>query len=380
MKIFNTLMTAIALSATLLCVCAYGASNAEYDTTLSMSSGLENQNGEFVDADTTISGTDGSASGGDYISQEGFFAWVDTYVKESPKLLSVHGTEYFVCVYSEQKVTFSVQYCDPYNVPVDTGYPKVSYWCRQGSTTTLSLDLAPGTTCVYQKQADLACGTYNYFYRVKNSQMLSETALAVSSFVVTARPVNVKNTGLADNTYTSNGKVVLTWSAVNPEASPLSYKLYFGTDPNNLPVFYEGNTPSAELDSLSYDQTYYWKAEAINPAGISTFSPVYSFRTIKRSSSAFNYPNPFNPAAGQKTSIVFNMSDAGSADMSIYTEMGHLCWSGSFGGLKTGENEVSYDGRDSSGRMMYNGTYPCVIIKKYPGRTEKDFCRILIIK
>jgi hypothetical protein len=362
-------------------VCGDDASGGAYNTTLLIGPGQQNQSSQFISAGTTISDTHADSVPCDpnsgFTNQEGFFCWVND---ASPQLLSIQGNGYFVCIYNEQKTTFRVQDCDPYNTPVSTGYPMVSYWGYQISTTTLSLDLVAGTTNVYQKQIDLKCGTYNYQYIIKNIQMTSEVDLAVSSFVVTARPQNVQNTGLADASYTSNGKVVLNWSASNPDGTPLAYNLYLGTDPNNLPVCYQGGNSSFELDSLGYNQTYYWKVEAVNSAGVSSFSPVYSFITIKKVTAAFNYPNPFNPATGQNTKIVFNMAEAGSADIKIYTEMGHLCWSGSFDNLTVGANEVGYDGRDGSGRMMYNGTYPCVIMKKYPDRTEKDFCRLLIIK
>jgi hypothetical protein len=95
---------------------------------------------------------------------------------------------------------------------------------------------------------------------------------------------------------------------------------------------------------------------------------------------AFNYPNPFDPAANQNTNIVFNMESDGEADINIYSEMGDLCWHRVFSGLQKGANEISYDGRDDQGKLMYNGPYVCIINKKSQTGNSTDKCRLLIIK
>jgi hypothetical protein len=48
--------------------------------------------------------------------------------------------------------------------------------------------------------------------------------------------------------------------------------------------------------------------------------------------------------------------------------------------LASGNNYVTYNGRDDKGNILYNGTYLCIIKKKYTGREETEKCRLLIIK
>jgi len=74
------------------------------------------------------------------------------------------------------------------------------------------------------------------------------------------------------------------------------------------------------------------------------------------------------------------MAEDGNAEITVYSEFGNRCWGGSFYGLRKGTNQVSYNGRDDSGNMMYNGAYPCIIKKKYQNGEQDDHCRLLIIK
>ena len=74
------------------------------------------------------------------------------------------------------------------------------------------------------------------------------------------------------------------------------------------------------------------------------------------------------------------MEESGFAEIRVYSEYGNLCWQKTVYDLPKGANEVIYNGKDDSGNMMYNGTYPCIIKKKYQDKEEKDKCRLLIIK
>jgi len=160
------------------------------------------------------------------------------------------------------------------------------------------------------------------------------------------------------------------------------YNLYFGTNQNSLPLLYSGTSTYYEIDALDFSKQYYWQVETVNEYGLSSKTQVFDFTTIKENkiTKAFNYPNPFNPAKNETTSIVFDMKEAGFAEIDIYSEYGKLCWQKTVYDLPKGANEVKYDGKDESGNIMYSGTYPCIVKKKYPDREEKDKCRILIIK
>lgn len=118
----------------------------------------------------------------------------------------------------------------------------------------------------------------------------------------------------------------------------------------------------------------------IDVFGVSDYSEVYDFQTLGTVTKAFNYPNPFNPASNQLTNIVFDMQDQGSAEITVYTEFGHPVWRKTFDNLNKGSNEVQYNGRDDDGRELFNGTYVCLIKRKYGYGENTDKCRLLIIK
>jgi hypothetical protein len=145
-------------------------------------------------------------------------------------------------------------------------------------------------------------------------------------------------------------------------------------------TIYTGPNTSYTLNSLESGMIYYWQVQVENQYGVLSLSPEYSFTTIKEPKKAFNYPNPFNPTQGQSTNIVFEMAEDGNAEITVFSEFGNRCWGDKFYGLSKGTNQISYDGRDESGNIMYNGTYPCIIKKKYQAGEQNDHCRLLIIK
>jgi flagellar hook assembly protein FlgD len=74
------------------------------------------------------------------------------------------------------------------------------------------------------------------------------------------------------------------------------------------------------------------------------------------------------------------MVENGAAEVFIYTEFGDLCWHKQFENLPKGANEITYDGKDDSGSILFNGTYICLIKKKYSTKEVKDTCRLLVVK
>jgi len=313
----------------------------------------------------------------------GLFGMIDASSSMLPCLLTFNGSSYFVSVLGQDKVTFSVNYQDSYNDAPSTGYPRVNYWVQGSNTTqTLTLSLASGskTSGVYSAAVSLPAGIYNYQYAATNSNFPSVYDLPQSSFVVTSRPTPVVDKGLGNGAVTSNGKITLKWSATDPNGGALTYQLYFGKSTNNMQMAYQGLNTSFELDTLDYKQNYYWYVVAIDQYGVTTTSPIYDFSTIGEIKKAFNYPNPFNPARGQSTSIVFDMKESGFAEVQVFSEFGNLCWQRTFYDLPQGINQAPYNGRDESGNMMYNGTYPCLIKKHYQNGEQIEHCRLLIIK
>ncbi|MDI6756684.1 MAG: hypothetical protein QME32_01525 [Endomicrobiia bacterium] len=315
----------------------------------------------------------------------GFFNWVDYLIISEPPMLWWRHAYYWVNT-SPGKTTFNTLYFDPYGTLPSAGYPKVDYRLRGAGTFSslvLSFNQESDGGWLYAGEVTLSTGVYVYQYAVRNPNRAEEYRLSMSSFVVSRQPSSFENTGVTDGKTVSSAKIVLSWAALDPDLSgTLRYKVYLGTNTASMSIIYDGYATTYEVQSLDYGKDYLWQVEAINIYGVSSPSPVWRFKTIERPASgkAFNYPNPFDPNIGP-TKIVFDMAQSGSAEVSVYTELGDLCWRKEFDGLLRGANEITYDGRDDAGRILYSGPYVVVIIKRYSdGSQSRDRARLLIIK
>jgi hypothetical protein len=73
--------------------------------------------------------------------------------------------------------------------------------------------------------------------------------------------------------------VNLSWTCEDPDGDPLTYQLYFGTNPIP-PLVVDGLTdPSYNPGELLENTTYYWKVKAVDSYGASTESPLWMFTT-----------------------------------------------------------------------------------------------------
>ncbi|MHB9154538.1 MAG: fibronectin type III domain-containing protein [Endomicrobiales bacterium] len=340
------------------------------------------QSADWVSADTFVSSFDtGRNNLDEYEVTYSFLDFVDYQLMPLQSFLEWDHDRYILTVYPEENTAFSVIYFDPYrNLPSD-GYPKVSYWTEDGPHSSLPMSLSEiqGGRIRYTRSISIPPGVYFYQYTAKNDS-LDEYSLEVSSFITAERPAACTNSGITDASFVSNARIPLKWNSGDGAMDEISYKLFLGTTPDELHLVYEGTAPRFELSSLEYGRQYYWQVEATNKFGITSRSQMYRFSTITPVERAYNYPNPFNPASGQETNILFDMPDRGSAECSIYSELGDLCWQETFYDLPAGANEIVYDGKDDNGRLLYNGTYVCVIKKRFSGKENRDRCRILIIK
>jgi hypothetical protein len=335
-----------------------------------------------TDMDSLIAMTSTSTlSHGSGIDMEfGYYAFTDFSASPSPVLLSHAQSGYFVNVPNETPVIFSVYYVNSDGVGPLTGYPCVTYWLDGASSlTTAVLDYSStdANGDCYTKQIPFIPGTYWHYYTVKNAKYASGYTLAQSSFVVTARPTGLTNTGVADAKVVTNGRVVLNWLADNEPN--MSYKVYAGKDASSLELVYSGPLTTCELTSLEKGSKYYWQVEAINQYGISSKSTLFTFNTLGSIKKSFNYPNPFSPT-GQTTNFVVDMLEEGSAEVTVYSEFGDSTWSGTFTSLPKGQNELKYNGTDDNGNVLYNGTYVAIIKKHYQGRDEQEYVRIMVVK
>jgi hypothetical protein len=84
----------------------------------------------------------------------------------------------------------------------------------------------------------------------------------------------------------------LFWRCTDPDNDPLTYDVYFGTDPSPPLVASNVTTRPYDPGPLAYFTLYYWKVVARDPFGNTTPSVIWSFWTR-----LFNYPptQPANP-------------------------------------------------------------------------------------
>jgi flagellar hook assembly protein FlgD len=68
---------------------------------------------------------------------------------------------------------------------------------------------------------------------------------------------------------------------------------------------------------------------------------------------AHNHPNPFNP----KTTISYQIAEAGQASLEIYDTMGRRVRSLVDEYVGAGSHAVDWDGRDDQGRSLVSGVY-----------------------
>jgi len=85
-----------------------------------------------------------------------------------------------------------------------------------------------------------------------------------------------------------------------------------------------------------------------------------------------NYPNPFNP----ETQIVFNLSETGHANLSIYNLKGQLVKIIADEILPAGNNRLIWNGRNEKGRKVSSGIY-LLRLKSSSGTATK---KIMLIK
>ena len=78
----------------------------------------------------------------------------------------------------------------------------------------------------------------------------------------------------------------LSWSCSEPDGEPLKFDVYFGTSDNPPKISSKQTETSYDLSTLEKETKYYWKIVAHDPHGASTSSPIWSFTTKEKESSA----------------------------------------------------------------------------------------------
>jgi hypothetical protein len=79
------------------------------------------------------------------------------------------------------------------------------------------------------------------------------------------------------------------------------------------------------------------------------------------------YPNPFNP----RTTIEFELAEAGAIELAIYDVGGRLVRVMESGSRSAGRYQATWDGQDNDGRAVPTGTYFCRLSTAQGAQTKK---------
>ena len=293
-----------------------------------------------------------------------------------------------ILIKSEQNVSVQTKYIDAYKNEVSEGYPKIYYKKENSPDTFTEQQLTSKGNNIFYTDLNLDYGVYVYYFTAKNEHYPNEFVSKTQKFIITERPKNFtvispKNVEIDDEKQAIlDTNVIFKWD-VSPgvEGDTLTNTLYYGTNKNNMQKIDLKEATEYEVPKLNPRTRYYWKVSVQNQYGAAlTDEQIYTFVTGGNIKKAYNAPNPFNPQKGENTDILFYMSASGRAEIHIYSEYGDKIRSFSINNLESGNNYVTYDGKDDKGNILYNGTYLCIIKKKYTGREETEKCRLLIIK
>ncbi|MDI6640704.1 MAG: carboxypeptidase regulatory-like domain-containing protein [Elusimicrobiota bacterium] len=279
---------------------------------------------------------------------------------------------------------FRIKYTDSENDPTFSGYPKL--YIKKGGTNIsgspftmsyVSGEPLTGVVYSYSKVFESVGNDYTYYFEVKDKYQSSATTQE-KQFTVSSPPTEVENkSGITDGQTVTTGKIVLSWESSDPDGDSLTYYLYLskGQVEQQMQLIYTGKDTSYILYDLEPGTIFYWRVDVEDQNGILVKGQVLSFKTLSiNEDKVLNYPNPFNPQR-EKTNIVFYAKDTGSAEIKIYTEFGEKIFEDTFSVMK-GTNEYPYDGKDSNGNILMNGTY--VVTVKVDNKLKKT--AILVLK
>jgi hypothetical protein len=290
-------------------------------------------------------------------------------------------------LYEDGEACFKIKHNDVHTNPPSEGFPYLLLTYPDGSTQTYVMTKSNFENDIYFHRLHLSKGGYKYKYITTNKYCVEGFYKTEGEWHVTTRPYNfVKKQPLHTCEILPNN-VCFSWDIEKGEESDiLFYEIYIGHNSSKeklskFEVDPEQNSSTFIIPKLEHKKQYYWYMKIVNQFGASLETEIFSFVTGGMVEKLYNAPNPFNPARGIDTEFVFPMYENGTCKMTIYSEYGDLVWE-SDNVFFSGNNSqvIRYNGRDNSGKMLYNGTYLAVLEKKYANKTEIEKCRILVIK
>ena len=176
------------------------------------------------------------------------------------------------------------------------------YWLYTGTTEdNLGLLVDSLTDSEYDASAFNFLFNTTYFWRVDTRRSNGGTDITtgtVWSFSTRAAPQNpppqASNPAPADNATNVAINTAFDWAHV-PEAD--QYKVYVGTDQNNLPLVSTRTISGYNHGNLAYDTEYFWRIDTVNEAGTTT-GAVWSFRTAMAPSVPPDQASNPSPSSG----------------------------------------------------------------------------------
>ncbi|HAF94738.1 MAG: hypothetical protein A2021_00575 [Elusimicrobia bacterium GWF2_52_66] len=188
--------------------------------------------------------------------------------------------------------------------------------------------------------------------------------------------------------YSYDGSAVFNWS--HPSGViPWRYWFEIGSTPDGNDFLSSSFTATAPLTyaaaNLLSGKTYYARVRAESAAGVlGEFSEpgpgiaVWISATQAPIAKPYNWPNPFDPAAGA-TSIGFYLKSEADVTIKIFTLQGIPVYAASGHEPSEGNKVWRWNGRNGEGRMVEPGGYICLITKKYSGKTEVQKFKLAVL-
>jgi len=316
--------------------------------------------------------------------ESNYFSEFDYIPNTENQLIPSDNIKDLIFIKKETDVKIQVSYVDMYNNDISDSYPRMYYRKNSSSDPWTEISFNSINSKTFDTTIMLDYGIYEYFVVADNECYPNVYTSLTKTFVVTERPhsfINL-NTNLQDEKANQNVNVKFNWVVTKGvDSDILKYIFYIGADKDAMQPYDLSTENSYIFDTLLSRTRYYWKVEAENQYGAKLLNPqIFTFVTLGEIARVYNAPNPFNPQDGEKTRIFFEMPQDGSVQMDIYSEYGDKIYHLSLDNLSKGSNEILYDGKDDYGNILYNGTYLCIVKKKFSGQTKTERCRLLIIK
>ncbi len=231
-------------------------------------------------------------------------------------------------------LTMPVAACSPLpetggaNIPVDSDLAwscgdsqcglSVTYWVYFGTNPSPGANELVGSSST--KSFDLLPMAFStqYYWRVDAQDANGTTSSPVWSFTSAAEPCVAVPTAPCTPVPATGGNDLaidtdLAWSCGDSQcALPVTYNVYFGTNPGALTLAGSPSTKSFALPTLAYSTQYYWRVDAQDANG-TTPSPVWSFTTAAA------------PCVAAPTTPCTPVPVAGGTDLAIDTDLAWSC-------------------------------------------------------